>query len=174
MLCNHLWKTYIKKFEKNKDTPTITIKEIESLFNRSIQNIYGCLLLDCTTNRSDDAPITKEQFNKGIHYHNGRSGYEYSNNEFRIIDYVKKRLSITEQYMLGMSYIQYLNSRLTLLTDRKIYYFSFFDDKDIFQIRFYQQWEDEEEFLSVNIEDSLNPIAIYTSDELCNYLTIVT
>lgn len=173
MLCNSLWKIYVQNFENNEDIPTLTIKELESLFNRSIQNIHGCLLLDCTVNRSDDADITKEQFDKVIKYHNGKSGYEYSNNEFRIVDYVKKELSITEQYLLGMSYMRYLNSRLILLTDRKIYYFLFFDDNDIFQIRFYQKWVDDEDFRSVNIEDYSNPVAIYTSNELYNYLTVV-
>lgn len=173
MLCNRLWETYMEKFEKNKDKPMLTIKEIESLFNRSIQNVYGCLLLDCTTERSDNAYITKEQFDKVINQHNGKSGYEYSNNEFRIVDYVKETLSIEEQYLLGMSYMQYLNSRLTALTDRRIYYFLFFDDNDIVQIRFYQQWEDEKNFSSPTVEGFSNPMAIFNSEELFNYLEII-
>ncbi|MDA9472133.1 hypothetical protein [Enterococcus sp. 5H] len=174
MLCNSLWENNIQIFDAqmHKQELMLTLDETDSLFNRKIFDIFGCLILDCTLDRSEEIEISQEQFEAVIEYNTDRTGYEYSSNEFRIIDYIEKDLSIKDQYLLTMSYIQYLNSRLTLMTKNKIYYILFCNET-ILQMRFYQEWQGDSSLFSKNIEDFDHPFAMYASNDVpCNRVVI--
>lgn len=169
MLCNSLWKNKVELLIKDKlsNELNLTYNEVDSLFNRNIFDIYGCLILDCTTDRSEEIEITHEQFEAVIAYNGDRTGYEYSCNEFRMVDYVDKHLNLEEQYILTKSYIEYLNSRLTLMTKRKILYILSIDG-NILQMRFHQEWEGDRPYYDNNLETIGQPIAIFGSNDLSN------
>jgi hypothetical protein len=62
-----------------------------------------------------------------------KTGYEASNNELRIVDYIEDNdVSKESQYLNGKSFITNLSNRISR---EKVYYFSF--DDELLTIRFY-------------------------------------
>lgn len=171
MRCNELWRNEFQviKTQSYMEDSLLTLNEADMLFNRRVFDIYGCLVLDITLDRTAKIELTKEQFEKVLQNNLDRTGYEYSNNEFRVVDYIKRDMNKDEQYLLSMMYIKHLNARLTLMTKQKINYVLFFTD-DALQIRFYQEWEGEPQLHIENLEDYKDPVAIYTSDELSGFI----
>lgn len=171
MLANKMWKQTImdsKMLDENKQF-TFTIKQLTNLFNIQIEKFYDFLTISYEGDRDTEGDVLSyEQFEEFRKKNFGsKRNYETSCNEVRIIDYINQQLTVEDQYLLGKSFIQYLNSRLTLMTDKRIYYLLSLDD-DILTIFFYQEWDTNDTPFNENLDEYNNPVAIYTSDELPN------
>ncbi|MGC6768821.1 hypothetical protein [Enterococcus sp. LJL51] len=171
MLTNKCWEEEFAQNNENitEHELTFNIDDFNRCINMEIYDMHDCLTL---SNRGIE--ISAKQFDAILkEYPLGRVGYEVYNNEFRVIDFVSQNLSIRAQWQFGRMYVQYLNSRLTLIKDRKIYYILSIND-DILTIRFHQEWEEEIHYFSnIDINDRSEPIAIITSSELpINFLRL--
>jgi hypothetical protein len=126
------------------NTITFSLKKLDQLFNIKIQNIFDCILI------MDDEGIdlSEDQFFEVIEMYGDKTGYEASNNELRIIDYIDNRdLSKENQYLIGKSFIINLSTRISKKT---VFYFSF--DDDILTIRFHIFRETDGLWISDDLE----------------------
>lgn len=171
MRTNKLWdeKMAGKDLKGTENKFTFSLEQLEQLFSIKIKNIYGCLglvfgeedeALDFSEQTLSRAAF-KESVKKGF---GSEIGYEYSGTELRIIDYVDQALTVEEQYLLGRIYIQCMNNRLALMTDRKIHYVMGFDE-DILTTWFYQDWENVLGHFD-ELEGFINPVAVLSSEEV--------
>lgn len=168
-----MWQQTIDNFEVLKENKlfSFNIKQLTNLFNMKIERFYDFLTISYEGDRESEEEgdkVTYEQFEdfRKKTFGNKRN-YETSCNEIRLIDYTNQELTLENQCVLGKLFIQYLNSRLTLMTNRKIYYQLSIND-DILTIFFYQEWDNKDTPLNEDLDTYLNPVAIYTSDELSN------
>ena len=173
MLKNKLWDQTIENFKIVDENFlfSFTIKQLTNLFNIQIERFYDFLIISYEGDRElgeELEQISYEQFEKFRKATFGsKRNYETSCNEIRITDYLGQQLTLEEQYLLSKQFIQNLNSRLILMTNRKIYYLLSIED-NILTLFFYQEWDDKDTPLNENLNEYNNPIAIFTSDELSN------
>jgi len=104
------------------NTITFSLKNLDKLFNIKIQNIFDCILIM----DDEEIDLNENQFFEVIKMYGDKTGYEASNNELRIIDYIdNKEVSKENQYLIGKSFIINLSTRIS---KRVAFYFSFDDD----------------------------------------------
>ncbi|MBO0423991.1 MULTISPECIES: hypothetical protein [Enterococcus] len=142
------------------DRISVSVKEMQELFNITVKKMYDCLLL---SNR--ETAISKEQFNQAVLSYGDKTGYEASINERRIIDFFDSPLTVSEQYKIGRLYVKCLNNRLSLMTNNELVYLFDFND-DILTVRFHQLRKDEGIFFGDDLHQFIEPVGVLMSDEL--------
>ena len=161
MIINNKMSEFIEQINaKNEDVLDISIEELSLFCNVSVKKIYDCLILS-----SRKTNVTKEQFEKVVSYNTDKSGYEYSNNDCRIVDFFKSQLTIEQQYKLARVFIQCLNNRLISLTENEIVYIIGIDN-NLLTLHFYQKRENEVIIDENDVENFEEAIGIISSEEL--------
>ncbi|MFK4567041.1 hypothetical protein [Enterococcus sp. UD-01] len=135
---------------------TFSLNKLDQFFNIKIQSIFDCILI------VDDEEIVldKEQFTEVIKMYGDKTGYEASNNELRIIDYIDDRnISKESQYLLGKSFIKNLSNRIS---KKIVSYFSF--DDELLTIRFHIFREKDGLWLNEDLEQFEEATGYFISD----------
>jgi hypothetical protein len=136
-------------------TVTLSLDNVDRLFNMRIQDIFDCILLV----EDEEIELTEEQFIDVVKMYGDKTGYEASNNELRIIDYCESELTQEEQYLIGKSCISDLNNKIP---GKLVFYFSY--DEEVLTIRFHKFREADGLWTNENVEGYKEPFGYFVAD----------
>lgn len=89
-----------------------------------------------------------------------RTGYEASNNEIRLIDYILDQtpLTIENQYVMGHALVELLSERIVRVFGEKELCFILSFDESNLTIRFHTFREDEGVWIDTDLEKYAEPV----------------
>lgn len=145
----------------DKSMISMELENSERLFNKGIVPIFDTsILIDYDEQISIES--AEKNFDRLIKLNGDKTGYECSNNEIRLIDYIDNSdLTVSEQWILGLTVMNNLIQKKNFPTEF-IFYFSY-DDNNLLTIRFHKFRKEEGLWFSGDIENYEFPIGYFTS-----------
>ncbi|MGX7419698.1 hypothetical protein ACWOFR_12955 [Carnobacterium gallinarum] len=156
---NELLKKIIEESSNDhKHNILLDLENGEKLFNKSIISIFDTYILK-DSDEQISIEIAKNNFDRLIKMNGDKTGYESSNNEIRIIDYVEKtNMTASEQWLIGLVVMNNLINKINF-PEKFIFYFSY--DDELLTIRFHKFRKEEGLWFNGDIENCEFPIGYF-------------
>lgn len=100
------------KYKNNNEALTIESKELLNLFNRKFQNIYDCIIMS-----EELYDASEEKIKSIVENFEDRTGFERSESETRVNDYIENEISAETAISLSLLLIDFWGYRLKELDD---------------------------------------------------------
>ena len=138
---------------------TFFIDNLEKLFNPNFAKRHDCLII------SDiQTPLSKHEFNKVIKIYGDKTGYEASNTEIRINDFIKNddSVHINEVLRVALIVINVWSDKIKLLCPEDHFCYIIAITKNYVTIRFHKLRTNEIMWLNDDLEGYEEAIGYFT------------
>ena len=109
MKCNKMMSDILNssKYKNNNEILTIESKELLNLFNKKFQNIHDCIIMS-----EELYDASEEKIKSIVECFEDRTGFEHSDSETRVNDYIENEISAETAISLSLLLIDFWGYRL--------------------------------------------------------------